>query len=473
MMHARPTIFRHALMSALLAVTACTKAPIDEHLRPPGSSGTGGDLAEVGGPGREPGGGMAAWWDSDAGEGGGVDGPRGPGGPGGPGTTDDGVVPLGPGLDAGLVGEQPPFSTGALLRATADCVTAQLVSFERDAAVLAQETAEYAALPDAVLRQRAQGAWLAAMRSWQRVESMRIGPAAGLSAPGGEGLRDQIYIFPLGSACRVDQQLAERAYRGDDFADSLANARGLSALEYLLFHGGSANACAAGVTLNAGGVWAQLSAAELAARRAEYSAVAAADVLGRARQLLRAWQPAHGGFGGELSAPGAGGGAYTSESQALNALTDALFYLEKEVKDYKLGWPLGYVLDCANAPGACPFDVESRYARASTDHIRQNLVGFRRLFQGCGPDYRGLGVDDWLRDRGEGELAERMLGALRDAQAAVDALDPPVEEAAQQSPPQALAGLHADIKRVTDPLKTELVTVLHVDLPATAEGDND
>ena len=75
------------------------------------------------------------------------------------------------------------------------------------------------------------------------------------------------------------------------------------------------------------------------------------------------------------------------------------------------------------------------------------FVGFRRLFQGCGEGYAGVGFDDWLRDAGAGDLAERMIASLN--------------------------GVDAAVKEVTDELKTEFVTVLNLELPSAAEGDND
>ena len=143
--------------------------------------------------------------------------------------------------------------------------------------------------------------------------------------------------------------------------------------------------------------------------------------------------------------------------------------LDTQVKDLKLAKPLGY-LDCST--GTCPSAVESPFARRSTDHLRANLAGFRRLFQGCGDGYTGLGFDDWLRTVGATDLNTRMMDALVAAQAAVDELSPPLEDALA-SDPQKVALVHARVKALTDLLKTEFVTVLHLQLPKSAEGDND
>ena len=73
---------------------------------------------------------------------------------------------------------------------------------------------------------------------------------------------------------------------------------------------------------------------------------------------------------------------------------------------------------------------------------------------------------------GASDLALSMSAATAAAQAAVEALDPPLEQAMYVDPSRVRA-LHTAIKAITDPLKTELVTVLNLDLPKAAEGDND
>jgi len=365
-----------------------------------------------------------------------------------------------------------PFTKAGLLRAVGDCAMAHYRDFETRARTLAQAAQAHADDPAALHAETAREAWLAAIASWQRAEQFRFGPAARTADPGGQNLRDEIYVFPLANACRVDLQIVDRTYASAAFPTSLSNARGLSAIEYLLFHSGSENACSPSIAINASGSWTALDSAELAQRRADYAAAAANDVLARATALVHAWEPVGGDFGAHLTAAGAGSAVFAMDQDALNAVSDALFYVEHEVKDLKLGWPLGLVPDCLNSPDPCPNDVESRHARVSTDHLRQNLGGFRDIFEGCGPGHSGLGFDDWLREVSADDLATRMLDALAGAQRAVDTLSPPLEDALVGDIDAALA-VHSAVKALTDLLKTEFVTVLNLELPASAEGDND
>jgi predicted lipoprotein len=246
----------------------------------------------------------------------------------------------------------------------------------------------------------------------------------------------------------------------------------MSALEYLLFDADTDNACLSGIDINSNGGWAALGSDEIKARRAAYAAAASSDVLARAHTLLEAWQPSDGEFYAKFTHPGGSGAVFDIDQDALNAASNAMFYVEQELKDWKLGWPLGLTPDCANAPDTCPTAVESRYANVSTDHLRQNLIGFRRVFQGCGANGSGLGFDDWLEKVGAGELSTRMLAALDGAAQAVDELDPPLEQAIVSDPAKVRV-VHTAVKVLTDLLKTDFVSVLNLELPMGSEGDND
>ena len=64
----------------------------------------------------------------------------------------------------------------------------------------------------------------------------------------------------------------------------------------------------------------------------------------RVGDLVEAWSPTGGNFIEELTNPGRSGAVYGSAQEGLNAVSDAMFYLEKETKDMKLAKPLGIML---------------------------------------------------------------------------------------------------------------------------------
>jgi predicted lipoprotein len=194
------------------------------------------------------------------------------------------------------------------------------------------------------------------------------------------------------------------------------------------------------------------------------------EVASATNALIDAWDPAKGNFGRTFSEPD--NAVYANEGAAFNALGYALYYVEQEVKDLKLAIPLGLSLDCPST--TCPDRVEAPYALASSENIRHNLSAFRVIFQGCGEGNEGLGLDDALRAKGPaGEsLVTRMLQALASAEREAQALDLPIEVALAEQPARVTA-LYNAVKRLSDLLKTELITLLDIQPPMSAEGDND
>ena len=367
-------------------------------------------------------------------------------------------------------GARPSAERAALLAAVAECALSTYREAHSEISALRTATKAAESDPSAAKRQAARDAWSAAMSKWQQAELMRFGPAAALGDPGGKELRDQIYSWPLTGRCLVEQQLVEKGYESADFASSLVNLRGLDAAEYLLFYEGTDNACAASATINTDGSWAALAATELQARKAAYAAVVMADVAARSAALVDAWDPAKGNFVAELSEAGKGSKTYSTDLRALNVVSDAMFYVDKELKDMKLARPLG-LLECASA--TCPEALESRYAHRSKQHVLNNLLGFRKLFSGCGPDGEGRGVDDLLVELGAEDLAQRMTQALSGAIEAVHAIEEDDLAQALAADYASVQALHGAIKVLTDMQKTELVTVLTLDLPPLVQGDND
>jgi predicted lipoprotein len=368
-----------------------------------------------------------------------------------------------------------PFSKARLLEATADCAVYHYCVFEQSAQALEVATSGYAEAATPASRTRAQQAFLAAMQSWQRAEMFRFGPAARSTEPGGQDLRDLIYAWPVGPECKVDEQTVSRSYATPafhslDFTASPVTGRTLNALEYLLFTDAVDNHCSQFTAINASGSWAALSPEDIASRRRAYSAEVAKDVVARSRQLLDAWAPSGGNFRALMLGSGPGNELFTSEQQVLNTVSNAMFYVDDELKDLKLGTPLGITPECTAA--ACPDAVESTYTDQSIEYIRANVIGFRRLFEGCGSDYSGIGFDDWLRDAGGSDLADRMLTDLAAIEGAIDQASGSLAQTVVNNRERPLA-VHAALKAVTDELKTEFVTVLNLELPAAIEGDND
>lgn len=358
------------------------------------------------------------------------------------------------------------FTRKALRTAASECAMWHYCGFGVVARELDGVVQGYKAEPNPETLEEAQAAWRFAMEYWSGVELFQFGPlgsqsqSAGKDMYEGRGIRELIYAWPTTSACRVDEQLVSESYVSRGMQNVLISGRGLFALEYLLFGNEEASACLA--TTQTAQQWAKLSANERAKRKRNYAAAVSADVAQQMNALNELWSPDGGNFKAVLVDAA---GKYPDEQEAMKAIAWSLIYVERELKDWKLGIPAGYTL---THPVTNP---ETPYAGLGIENIRANLRGFRRLFQGCGAAGEGLGFDDWLIAAGHPELAEDLVAALDVAQKAADEYTAPLSE---KSP--ALESLYQAIRGLTSLLKSDFFgagSPIGLELPGGVEGDTD
>lgn len=352
----------------------------------------------------------------------------------------------------GAPASRPSTDSSQFLRAFGECAMAHNAIFQRSAEALAAATAKLDADPSVANVEQARIAWTTAIDAWEQLIPMKIGPLSAAALPGGLGLDDGIYAWSLVNRCRIDELTLDRSYA--TIATALPDRRGLAALEYLLFYEGADNGCDGSHPMNATGTWATVDAAELRARKRGYAKAIAADVVASMRRAIDAWDPAKGNFLGALVSAGRGSTLYKSDGAGVNAVSDAMFVVDSDTKDKKLVSP------------------ESKYAKRGKEHIRNNLVGFRKLFTGCGDNFSGVGFDDLLTARGAAALGAAIDADIAAAIASVDALPGTLEDAMTKDP-AAVRRIYDAIKEMTDALKTEFVSVLNLELPKQVAGDAD
>jgi uncharacterized protein len=341
----------------------------------------------------------------------------------------------------------------------------------RATALVAAATAYKASLSEADLMTLRE-AWRQAMQVWQHAEVLQVGPAGSMTtALGGEDRRSEIYSWPTVNACRVDQELTEDAHSdAGTLGSEMVNTRGLDAMEYLLFGDLELNECKSQSAINAEGTWqALVDAGELPARRAAYLHSISVLVAQEAESLVDVWEDDETGFLAELSEAGVSSEVYASAQHALNAISDAMFYVEKQTKDMKLAHPAG-ISTCEEA--TCPDALESRWAHHSRENVLANVQALQWLFHG-GPDAEtALGFDDVLTEMGASALATDFGTNLSMAVNALSSMDMSFVEALS-SDPQAVIDIYDVVKGATDLLKTEFVGTLDLEIPNRAAGDND
>ena len=354
-----------------------------------------------------------------------------------------------------------------------DLITPTFIRFAEQARVLDEAVAAWAAAPDdAALREVAREAWVGAMLTWQHAELMQLGPAGPQGQRvGGDDIRDRVYSWPTARPCRVDQLLVDDGYAEAGWLDNaLFDVQGLDAVEYLLFVETSANACPAAVRINREGLWEARFGDQpeaLARGRAAYAAVVASGVRAAGDALVAAFAGDGDDFASALAA---GSAPYESPAEALDQVYAALFYLDKIVKDTKLGRVLGLAEGCDLA--LCPEAVESRYSGRGAPHLAANLESFEALFFGDVAGEAGAGLDDLLRARDAAAVVERMSDNLAAARAAVSALSPDLATALETDP-DAVRAVHTAVKAVTTDLKGEVMSILDLEVPREGAGDSD
>ena len=371
--------------------------------------------------------------------------------------------------DTARVVEPLNVRSAALLSITNQVILPTLSSFVDSTLALKTATEALHTNENEETRAAAQAAWTDAILIWQQAEVLQVGPA-GTSGDvaAGQDLRDGIYSWNIVNPCRVDQETASGAYENlAEYSEKAVNVQGLDTLEYLLFNSDLSNACNPMSGINSNGTWDALT--DVSAKRAAHSAAVASILHDRATQLYALWDPASGNFAAELSNAGDGSMTYDSAQEALNALTDALFYAEKTTKDMKMAIPLG-ISECPS--DTCPDAVESLYANKSKEHIRANIIAFQSVFLGGPSGEEHTGIDDILSSVGAEDLSDSISTGLVDSINALDAIEGTLVTALVQNPDQVQAAFDAT-RTVMTLFKTQLMATLNLEVPARAASDND
>jgi sterol desaturase/sphingolipid hydroxylase (fatty acid hydroxylase superfamily)/predicted lipoprotein len=360
------------------------------------------------------------------------------------------------------------FDRAAMLAAMGDNTLAVYRSLAGDATTLVDATQAFAQTPNETTRKAAQQSWSTLMIDWQQAELLRYGPLAPVGTPGGLGLRDEIYSWPLVARCPIEEQIVAQGYQ--TITNLTVDLRGLAAMEYLLFFTDTTNQCGNSSAINAQGTWAALSADELTKRKAAYAYAAAVDVAARTASLVSAWE---NGFLGELKTAGHGSTLFVTQQIAIDTVAQALFYADTHLKDRKLGVPLGLV-DCPVA--GCSLAPESEWAGIGKQHLSWNVQGMRLLLEGAPPPAMPnatLGFDDYLEGVGAASIAAELRADDLAALAAIGALpDAPLAQTLANNP-AALIAVYDSLKELTDLIKMDLTTTLQITAPTRVEGDHD
>ncbi len=338
-----------------------------------------------------------------------------------------------------------------------------------------------AAEPDNNVRQ----ALTEAVALWQQAELMWVGPVA----DNNNSLRNRIYSFATtaqADPCAIDIATVEHNQEAVALTTRANTVRGLDALEYLIYEPTLNTACSSAISQAAS--WNALSQIARQQQRCHLSQAVMQDLLASSRALNTAWSNDGANYRSLFINPNNAG-------PHLKALSDAIFYLEKEVKDTKLGTPLAQTALCVL--DACPKAIEAPYAQNNGALITQNLKAFKAMFNGSAADgTNGIGFDDIIAYEGFAEINVALNAKIDAAITMAEQLNKPgllVEQVNKQlnnktqsqcklesmntangeSTPASYCALHGLIQAINLQMRTDFVTIVNVDLPVRAQSDND
>lgn len=312
--------------------------------------------------------------------------------------------------------------------------------FTADATALSAAADALDADPTPATLGAAQSAWITAATGFQRL--------AALNVPGVQfGLyHNRISTWPTRTGAIDDAVASDEALDADFVAARGSNARGLPALEYLLFADDAEERLTD-------------------PRRRAYVRALAADVSRQATALERDWARDGGNqLGYFVEADTEGRDLQSSVSRLVNEMA----MVAEDLQYQQVGRPLGVGSRPQDATGTpAPDAVEAPYAGVSLDLIRAELAGLRALVTGGG----GTGLDDYLAaldldDRPLGEVVLERIDAADDAAAAIGM---PLEQAVTEHP-QAVRALYDASGALLRSVKTDLANRLGVSITFS---DND
>ena len=310
-----------------------------------------------------------------------------------------------------------------------------------------------------------QDVWKETMIYVQRLELLQVAAMGNsLNVVGGEDLRDEIYSWPLTNLCRVDQITASETFAEETFfQDALLSVYGLDAVEYLLF-ASTETVCPMQVTPVSDGLWVSLGEENILRNRAKYVAVLTEKIRKNTSMLSVYWND---GFPFSL---------YQSNTEALQEIFTALFYMETMTKERKIAYPLG--LDDCNLD--CSGDIESKYSGVSLENIRQNVEAFVQIFFG---EYRSVietreitiaehSFASMVQARASTDIIETIRVKSIDVLVSLDALEGSLAEEIEQNP-ENLEIILEDFGVITNALKWDIAAIVELEIPNDAAGDND
>ena len=241
--------------------------------------------------------------------------------------------------------------------------------------ILALETAaqNFAIEKNTETLQTLQNAWLIVYEQWQYANIYNFGPAAEAGLQ--KSLNEEIGTYPVLES-RVNEILETGTYNLNDFQ---RDARGIFAIEYLIFSRSASNQIIVDAFVNQ--------------NRVDYLLALIANCKTKVSTVLTAWQGDYRiGF-----INNSGTDAGSSTSMLYNEFVKSF----EGLKNFKVSLPLGLRIGQTEV---APHLVEAYYSGASLKGIRTHWLAMKNIWYGINKTgENGLGFDDYLQAVAGGE----------------------------------------------------------------------
>lgn len=319
--------------------------------------------------------------------------------------------------------------------------------------------------------------WEDAMLAFHTMDSAPVGPMS----DNDKSLLVNIYAWPILNTCAVDTKVAQFSNGEPAVVPNEINARGLAALEYLLFDSTFKTKCKKSnkIVLD----WSNKTLEQKKVDRCKAALVLAQDIEKQARRVEAAWDPDGANFTKTLI----DGSRFASLKSSINAVTDSLFSIEK-IKDDKLAKALGLHADCTSDTLRCPEMAEHQWSGLALRAIEAQLRGFKAVFYGSNVSKnKGFGFDDYLNSVAQTKAAENIERVIDEALVNVQALDKvgtlqsqiETMDAEQcrattyQDAKVPVCHLFQQVREIVTDLKKEVLLTLSLTAPPAYQGDMD
>jgi len=328
---------------------------------------------------------------------------------------------------------------GLLTNVSSNIIIPAYASFQISVNALNDAILAFNAAPDAAKLTTAQNALVAAYKQWQSTSQYEVGPAAQVN------FRVNVNTYPADT-----KQINDNITAGTYNPDLLANlaAKGLPAIDYLLFGTGTSNTA----------ILAQYTTDAQAAKRKTYLATLIAETKKLTDGVVSSWSGTY-----QTTFVNANG---TDVGSSLGQLVNQLVYDYEIIKNYEIGIPAGV----QSMGTTFPEKVQGYYDKTSLQLTLLHLQAVQNLY--LGKD--GLGLDDYLvkvnAKYTDGKPLNDVIKAqFATADAKLKTLTDPLADNIRSNP-TAVKAAYTELQKLTVLLKTDMTSSLGI---LITFGDND